>query len=118
MDWSWKKAFDTIKKVITKETLLTYPNFNKPFEIYTDASKYQLGAVITQENKPVAFFTRKLTDAQTRYTTGEREYCVYLKHLQNFVIFCWDKKLRYIPIIKILLVKHTILTALCVGAYF
>jgi RNase H-like domain found in reverse transcriptase len=32
-------AFDDIKKLIAKEALLTYPNFKKPFEIHTDASK-------------------------------------------------------------------------------
>jgi hypothetical protein len=45
-------AFDQIKTLISKETLLTFPNFNEPFHIYTDASKYQLGAVILQNNKP------------------------------------------------------------------
>ena len=39
-------AFDTTKLAISKETLLTYPNFSKEFEIHTDASQYQLGAVI------------------------------------------------------------------------
>ena len=48
-------AFDTIKLAISKETLLTYPNFSKEFEIHTDASQYQLGAVIAQDNKPITF---------------------------------------------------------------
>ena len=50
--WNWteehQKAFDKIKRVITRETLLTYPDFNKPFDIHTDASLYQLGACISQ----------------------------------------------------------------------
>jgi hypothetical protein len=47
-EWSQEHqdAFDQIKTLISKETLLTFPNFNKPFHIYTDASKHQLGAVI------------------------------------------------------------------------
>ena len=61
--WKWgseqQKSFDELKKVISKETLLTFPNFNKTFHIYTDASDYQLGAVIMQENKPIAFYSRK-----------------------------------------------------------
>ena len=44
-----------MKKVICRETLLSYPDFNEPFEIYTDASNYQLGAVIMQKGKPLAF---------------------------------------------------------------
>jgi RNase H-like domain found in reverse transcriptase len=61
--WDWAKecqtTFDDMKRLIAKETLLTYPNFNKPFEIHTDASKVQLGAGISQEGRPVAFYSKK-----------------------------------------------------------
>ena len=57
--WNWTKeyqnAFEHMKKSISRETLLVYPNFSKPFVIHTDASKVQLGAVISQDNKPMAF---------------------------------------------------------------
>ena len=46
--------------------MLAYPDFNKPFEIHTDASHYQLGAVISQNGKPIAFYSYKLNNAQTR----------------------------------------------------
>ncbi len=52
--WRWdpihQKAFDDKKATIAKEVVLAYPDFSKPFEIYTDASTKQLGAVITQDN--------------------------------------------------------------------
>jgi RNase H-like domain found in reverse transcriptase len=68
--WQWseeeQKAFDTVKWVISKETLLAYPDFDKPFVIHTDASHTQLGAVISQNNKPIAFYSRKLKPEQTR----------------------------------------------------
>ena len=53
---------DDVKATITKEVVLAYPDFSKPFEIYTDASTKQLGAVITQDNRPIAFFSRKLSE--------------------------------------------------------
>jgi RNase H-like domain found in reverse transcriptase len=68
---SHQQAFDKIKKVIENEVLLAYPDFNKPFHIYTDASDHQLGAVIMQDKKPIAFYSLKLTAAQRRYTTSE-----------------------------------------------
>ncbi len=37
---------------------MAYPCFLKPFEIYTDASTLQSGAVITQENRPIVFFSQ------------------------------------------------------------
>ena len=50
-----QKAFEHIKKSISRESLLVYPNFSNIFVIHTDASKVQLGAVISQDNKPIAF---------------------------------------------------------------
>ena len=64
-----QKNLDLIKKIIAKETLLAYPKFNARFDIHTDASQTQLDAVISQDNKPIAFYSRKLNPVQTRYTT-------------------------------------------------
>jgi hypothetical protein len=51
-------AFDSVKALIAAETLCHYPNHNKPFHVYTDASDYQLGSVIKQDDQPVAFFLK------------------------------------------------------------
>ena len=53
--------------------VLTYPDFIEAFKIYTNDSAFQLGAVISQKGKPIAFYSRKLTDTQQRYTVIERE---------------------------------------------
>jgi RNase H-like domain found in reverse transcriptase len=62
-------AFATAKKIIAREVLSAYPDFSKKLVIHTDASHYQLGAVIFQDGKPIAFYSRKLNPAQTWYTT-------------------------------------------------
>ena len=49
-----------------------------------DASHTQLGAVISQDRKPIAFYSRKLSDAQTRYTTTERELLAIVETLKEF----------------------------------
>jgi len=86
--WKWteeeQKAFEDMKKAISKEVLLSFPDFNEMFEVYTDASKVQLGAVIMQKGRPLAFYSRKLTDAQTRYTTTERELLSVVETLKEF----------------------------------
>ena len=77
-------AFEKCKRIIAREVMLAYPDFSKPFEIHTDASHYQLGAVISQGGKPIAFYSRKLNDAQTRYTTTERELLSIVETLKEF----------------------------------
>ena len=67
-----------------REVLLAYPDFSKTFEIHTDASATQLGAVISQEGNPIAFYSRKLNPAQTRYTTTERELLAIVETLKEF----------------------------------
>jgi hypothetical protein len=66
--------------------LLTYPDFKKPFEIRTDASKVQLGIAVcvSQEGRPVAFFYRTLNPAQTCYITTERELLSIVETLKEF----------------------------------
>jgi hypothetical protein len=86
--WVWgeeqKKAFADVKRMLSKEAILAFPNFNEEFVIYTDASNYQLGGVITQKKRPLAFYSRKLKDAQTRYTTTERELLSIIEILKEF----------------------------------
>ncbi len=53
--WRWEsihqQAFDIIKAIIAKEVVLAHPDLTKPFEVYTDASTTQLGAVITKGHR-------------------------------------------------------------------
>ena len=77
-------AFDKIQPLVGCEMLLSYPDFNQPFEIHTDASHTQLGVVISQKNKPIAFYSRKLQLAQRRYTTTECELLSIVKTLKEF----------------------------------
>ena len=49
-------CYDAIKRVIGRELLLAYLDFNGLFQIHTDASKVQIGAVISQKGNPIAFY--------------------------------------------------------------
>ena len=79
-----QNAFDEMKRVISQEALLTFLDFYKTFHVYTDASDYQLGAVIMQEGKPLAFYSRKMNDAQKCYTTGEQELLSIVETCKEF----------------------------------
>ena len=64
--------------------MLTYPDWSEPFDIHTNASNYQLGAVISQGGKPIAFFSRKLNSAQRNYTTTEKELLSIVECVKEF----------------------------------
>ena len=65
-------VFDEIKRFVSRDTLSTYPDFKEMFKIPTDDSAFQLGAVISQKGKLIAFYGIKITDAQQRYTLTEK----------------------------------------------
>ena len=85
-DWKYEhqNCFDAIKRVIGRKVLLAYPDFNAPFEIHTDASKLQIGAVISQKGKPIAFYSLKMNSAQQNYTTTEKELLSVVATLKEF----------------------------------
>ena len=84
--WHWNEvhqiAFDNVKDRVTRDGVLAYPDYLQEFEIYTDASSKQLGAVITQSNnKTIAFFSRKLTEMQHRYSVTKIELLAIVETL-------------------------------------
>ena len=64
--------------------MLAFPKFNKPFYMYTDASDYQLGAIIMQDNKPLTCYSSKVNGAQHRYTTREQELLSIVEMLKKY----------------------------------
>ncbi len=73
---------------------MAYPDFNKVFEIYTDASSKQLGAVITQDNRPIAFFSRKLSDTQSKYSVAKIELLAIVKTLKESKGMLWGQQIK------------------------
>ncbi len=70
---------------------LAYPDFAKPFDIYTDASTKQLGVVITQDNRPIAFLSPNLSGAQSKYTVTKLELLAIVETLKEFNGMLWGQ---------------------------
>ena len=67
-------AFEKLKHVLTSEdVLLMYPDFKKSFDLTTDASASGLGAVLSQEGRPIIMISRTLRGPEVNFATNERE---------------------------------------------
>ncbi|GFX08240.1 transposon Tf2-6 polyprotein [Trichonephila clavipes] len=103
-----RRSFEKCKTDIAEAALLSFPRSGLPLSLCTDASDFAVGAVLQQlENeswKPIAFYSKKLNETQTRYSTYDRELLgIYLsvkhfKHLlegNDFVIYTDHKPLTF-----------------------
>jgi hypothetical protein len=79
-----QETFDKMRLLMAANALAAYPDHNKQFEVYTDASDFQLGACIIQERRPVAYFSQKLTNSQQNYTTMEKDMLSIIGTLEEF----------------------------------
>jgi len=78
------EAFKKIKEICAEDALLYYPDYNRSFVIHIDASDYQMGGVISQDEKAVAYWSKKLSGAQKNYTTTEKELLAITELLKEF----------------------------------
>ncbi len=69
--------------------MLAYLDFTKPFDLYTDTSTKQLGGVIAQDNRPIAFFSQKLSDVQSKYMITKLELLAIVETLKEFNEMLW-----------------------------
>ncbi len=73
---------------------MAYPDYSKVFEMYTDASSKQLGAIITQDNRPIEFFSWKLSDTQRKYSITEIELLAIFEILKDFKGMLWGQNIE------------------------
>ena len=75
--WYWTQvhqdAFDLVKRTLSEVVILAYTEYEGVFEIYSDASQCQLGAVRTQDERSSACFSCKLNDPQLNYSITKLE---------------------------------------------
>ena len=69
-----KKSFQLLKKKVSEQPVLVLPNFNKPFQVRCDASGRAIGAVLSQDDKPIAYFSEKLNYVKHKYSSYDQEF--------------------------------------------
>ncbi|CAH8578282.1 unnamed protein product [Schistosoma bovis] len=92
LDDNARKAFSTVKELIAKATMLAHQDTRAPISIAVDASDSAIGGVLQQwvnnSWQPLAFFSRRLLDTESRYSTFGREllamYCA-VRHFQHYI---------------------------------
>ena len=89
--WDQKKqtAFDRLKECLTKAPILSYPNFTRPFIIFTDASETGLGAVLSQiqddgKEHVISYASRSLNKAEQNYAITDQECLAVVWAVQHY----------------------------------
>lgn len=77
--------------MVSQDIVLAYPDFEKPFELTTDASNFALGAVLSQSDRPIAFISRTLSKTEEHYATNEKEMLAIIWSLNSFRNYLYGK---------------------------
>lgn len=85
-EWGEKAglAFQQLKNAITTVPVLALPNFGEVFVIDSDASGVGLGAVLMQNQRPLAYFSQALTERQRMKSVYERELMAIVFAIQKW----------------------------------
>ncbi|CAF1565352.1 unnamed protein product [Rotaria sp. Silwood1] len=94
------KAFEQLKHFLTTDLVLRLPNNRFPFKVQTDASDEGIGAVLLQiypdGDRPIAYLSKKLTQAQRKWSPMEQECYAFICALDKWhnylsgIQFTWE----------------------------
>jgi hypothetical protein len=85
--FSWteedEKIFKVLKEKITEQPILVLPYFGKTFQVRCDASGLAIGEVLSQDNRPVAYFSENLNDTKHTYSTYDKQFYAVIQALKK-----------------------------------
>lgn len=95
-----EQAFQKFKTILTSDSILIYPDFKKTFILTTDACNYAVGAVLSQgeigSDRPIAYASSKISNAQQNYSTTEKELLAIVWAVKHFRPYLFGQKFKII----------------------
>ena len=95
-----ENAFQHLKSKLINRPILQYPDFSKEFILTTNASNSGLGAVFSQGpvryNLPMAYTSRSLNNAETHYTTSEKELLAVVWATKYFRPYLYGRRFKIV----------------------
>ncbi|GKG09609.1 RNA-directed DNA polymerase, reverse transcriptase [Tanacetum coccineum] len=98
-------AFENLKKIRASAPVLALPNFSQPFEIKCNASRRGIRAMLMQSQRPIAYFSKALSDQNLNKSAYEKEIMALVLAIQHwrpyllgrsFTIFTDQKSLKFL----------------------
>jgi hypothetical protein len=87
-----EKSFNLLKRKIMEQPVLVLPNFQKIFQVKYDASGFAIGAVLSQEDKPITYFSEKLNKEKVKYSTYDKEFYAIIQALKKWIHYLISKE--------------------------
>ena len=86
------EAFYALKKLATEAPVLKLASWDEPFKVVTDASNIAIGAVLQQQERPVAYYSKKLDSAQRNYSVYDKELLAVISALKHWKHFLYGRE--------------------------
>ena len=107
--WKWEKeeadAFQKLKEAMANTKTMPYFDPRIQTELIVDASPSGLGAMLCQNNQPIAYASKTLTDTETRYSQTEREMLAVVWGMEHFHLYLYGAQFKVVtdhkPLLRI-----------------